>query len=157
TVAKRLEGIINVTSGNSYTVYTAVEGLLKAAELMEIPLDTASVAIVGATGSIGAVCAKILSPSVASIALRGRAVQRLEALRADVEAHPGRRAEVTIATDLRAAMRQADLVLAVSSAGKELIFPEDLKVGAVVCDVARPRDVSKRVVETRPDVLVIEG
>jgi predicted amino acid dehydrogenase len=47
--------------------------------------------------------------------------------------------------------------LAVSAAGKELIFPEDLKPGAVVCDVARPRDVSKTVVEKRNDVLVIEG
>ena len=49
------------------------------------------------------------------------------------------------------------MVLAVSAAGKELVFPEDLKVGAVVCDVARPRDVSKSVVEKRDDVLVIEG
>ncbi|MCG0279034.1 MAG: shikimate dehydrogenase, partial [Thermanaeromonas sp.] len=29
--------------------------------------------------------------------------------------------------------------------------------GAVVCDVARPRDVSRRVAEERDDVLVIEG
>jgi fatty aldehyde-generating acyl-ACP reductase len=32
-----------------------------------------------------------------------------------------------------------------------------LKPGAVVCDVARPRDVSRRVAEQRDDVLVIEG
>ncbi|MBW3635694.1 MAG: shikimate dehydrogenase, partial [Armatimonadetes bacterium] len=31
------------------------------------------------------------------------------------------------------------------------------KIGAVICDVARPRDVSKSVVEKRDDVLVIEG
>lgn len=157
TVAQRLEGIINVTSGNSYTVYTAIEGLLKAAELMEVNLPGAQVAIVGATGSIGAVCAKILSPQVGSISLLGRDLVRLETLAADVRQHPGCRATIGIATDMRASLRQADLVLAVSSAGKELIFPEDLKPGAVVCDVARPRDVSKRVVDTRPDVLVIEG
>jgi len=38
-----------------------------------------------------------------------------------------------------------------------LVEPEDLQVGAVVCDVARPRDVSRRVAEERDDVLVIEG
>ena len=38
-----------------------------------------------------------------------------------------------------------------------MIHPEDLKPGAVVCDVARPRDVSARVAQARDDVLVIEG
>jgi predicted amino acid dehydrogenase len=38
-----------------------------------------------------------------------------------------------------------------------VIEPVDLKPGAVVCDVARPRDVSREVVEVRDDVLVIEG
>jgi predicted amino acid dehydrogenase len=45
----------------------------------------------------------------------------------------------------------------VTSAVDTVIEPEDLKAGAVVCDVARPRDVSKRVAEVRHDVLVIEG
>ncbi len=38
-----------------------------------------------------------------------------------------------------------------------MIEPKHLKPGAVVCDVARPRDVSKLVAEQRDDVLVIEG
>src|SRR5207244_11874140 len=35
--------------------------------------------------------------------------------------------------------------------------PEDLRPGAVVCDVARPRNVSRLVYERRDDVLVIDG
>ena len=157
TVARRLEGVIGVTSGNSYTVFTAVEGLLKAAALMGHEAGVSSVAIVGATGSIGAVCAKILAPQVGKITLIGRDPARLERVQSEVCQQPNRRAEVVISTDIRAALREADLILAVSAAGKELVFPEDLKVGAVVCDVARPRDVSKSVVEKRDDVLVIEG
>ncbi len=157
TVAQRLEGIIGVTSGNSYTVYTAIEGLLLGAQKMEIEVKTASVAIVGATGSIGAVCAKILAPQVGEIMLLGRDEAKLEKLRAEVESRDDCRAQIRSSTDIRASLRGADLILAVSSAGKELIFPEDLKVGTVICDVARPRDVSKSVVEKRDDVLVIEG
>lgn len=157
TVAERLKGIINVTTGNSYTVYTAVEGLLKGAELMGVEAANASVAIVGATGSIGAVCAKILAAQVGEVALVGRDISKLEKLKADIEARSDCRAVVKVAPEIRAALKEADLVLAVSSAGKELVFPEDLKIGAVVCDVARPRDVSKTVVENRDDVLVIEG
>ena len=157
SVAKRLEGTINVTSGNSYTVFTAVEGLLKAADLMGHEAANSSVAIVGATGSIGAVCAKILASQVAEIILIGRDQAKLERVQSEVAAQQSCCAQVRVSTDIRAALREADLVLAVSAAGKELVFPEDLKVGAVVCDVARPRDVSKSVVEKRDDVLVIEG
>jgi fatty aldehyde-generating acyl-ACP reductase len=157
SVAERLKGVINVTSGNSYTVYTAVEGLLHAAELMNVDISQARVAVIGATGSIGAVCAKMLAPQVAAIDLVGRDVEKLEALRIEVSTQATRRATVSIATNVNEALRESDLVLAVSAAGKELIFPEDLKIGAIICDVARPRDVSKRVVDERNDVLVIEG
>lgn len=157
TVAKRLEGVIGVTSGNSYTVYTAVEGLLKAAGQMGIESLNATVAIVGATGAIGAVCAKILASQVGEVVLVGRDEAKLERVKSEVESRFDCSANISIALDIRAALREADMVLAVSAAGKELVFPEDLKVGAVVCDVARPRDVSKTVVEKRKDVLVIEG
>jgi len=37
------------------------------------------------------------------------------------------------------------------------VAPEDLRPGAVVCDVSRPRNLSRVVTERRPDVLVIDG
>ena len=49
TVAKHLN--IAVTSGNSYTVATALQGTKKAAQMMGIDLAQAEVLIVGATGS----------------------------------------------------------------------------------------------------------
>ena len=49
------------------------------------------------------------------------------------------------------------MVLTVTNAIGTVIEPTHLKSGAVVCDVARPRDVSRQVVEARDDVLVIEG
>jgi predicted amino acid dehydrogenase len=51
----------------------------------------------------------------------------------------------------------AHLIITVTSAIEAVIEPGHLRRGAVVCDVARPRDVSRRVVEERNDVLVIEG
>jgi predicted amino acid dehydrogenase len=51
----------------------------------------------------------------------------------------------------------ADVVVTVTSSDSDVILPKHLKPGAVVCDVARPRDVSVRVSKERPDVLVIEG
>lgn len=152
TVAEKLKGIINVTSGNSYTVYTAVEGLLHAAGLMETDIKNARAAIIGASGSIGAVCAKILAPQVGEVLLMGRNREKLEAVKAEVGA-----SNAAVATDIKSGLRSADLILAVSSSVDAVIYPENLKSGAIVCDVARPRDVSRQVVEERDDVLVIEG
>jgi len=152
TVAKNLN--IAVTTGNSYTVALAVQGILQAAHRMEVPLASASAAVVGATGSIGAVCSQMLARTIAHILLVGRRAERLAQVRQRVEAMGG--AKVSVSRDIRA-IRQADLVVTVTSAIDTVIDAHHLKPGAVVCDVARPRDVSRQVVEERDDVLVIEG
>jgi fatty aldehyde-generating acyl-ACP reductase len=152
TVAKNLD--VAVTTGNSYTVVLAVQGILEAARCMEVRLPSVSVAVVGATGSIGAVCAQMLARFVAKILLVGRRLNRLTQVCERVEAING--ASVSVTTDIQS-IRQADLVLTVTSDVGTVIDAHHLKAGAVVCDVARPRDVSQQVVQDRNDVLVIEG
>lgn len=153
TLAKRLS--IAVTTGNSYTVATAVEGAVFAAEELGIALPDARVAVVGATGSIGATCAEIMARDAAEVALVGRSEGRLEALRDRLQSSAAGR--ITVHTEIAAGLRDADIVITVSSAVDAIVGPEHIKRGAVVCDVARPRDVSIRVARERDDVLVIEG
>jgi len=64
---------------------------------------------------------------------------------------------VGVTTDIEQGIRDADIVITVSSAVNSIIQPQFIKRGAVVCDIARPRDVSVRVQRERRDVLVIEG
>lgn len=151
TIAERLE--MPVTNGDAYTVHVAVEAVREAARRMGIPLDGATAAVVGATGTIGSVCAEILAGDVPELVLIGRRQDALDAVR---ERCAGQRAHVVASLDTRA-IYDADLVLTVTSQVSAVIEPEHLKPGAVVCDVARPRDVSVRVAQARDDVLVIEG
>jgi fatty aldehyde-generating acyl-ACP reductase len=144
---------VPVTTGDSYTVASAVEAMKKAAELMDTNLSTATLAVVGATGAIGAVAAEILAEDIPHIILIGRRFDRLAEVKARCEKAC---ADVLITDDLNTLL-QADLVLTVTSAVDAIVQPQHLKSGAVVCDVARPRDVSKRVAEQRDDVLVFEG
>lgn len=153
TVARNLK--IAVTTGNSYTAATGVEGALLAAERMRITPREATAAVIGATGSIGAVCSEILARSVGRVLLVARTREHLEALAARLR--PQARAEIAIETDVPRAVRGSEIVLTVSSATDVLIQPEALRPGAVVCDVARPRNVSRLVYERRDDVLVIDG
>ncbi|WP_177504303.1 shikimate dehydrogenase [Anaerosinus sp.] len=153
TIAKNLS--IPVTTGNSYTVATAIEGTKLAAKLMEMDLYNANVLILGATGSIGAACACILADEVRALTLAARNVNKLEKLANKIFREHGVAVRVTNQT--QSAVKKADIIITVTSAIDSIIMPEDLKTGAIVCDVARPRNVSKLVNEIRDDVLVIEG
>jgi fatty aldehyde-generating acyl-ACP reductase len=144
---------VPVTTGDSYTVASAVEATKKAAEIMSIELSKATLAVVGATGAIGAVAAEMLAEDVPQIVLIGKRFDRLTEVKARCEKAG---AEVLITSDLDL-LRQADLVLTVTSAVEAIVQPQHLKSGAVVCDVARPRDVSRAVAEQRDDVFVFEG
>ena len=153
TIADRLN--IAVTSGNSYTVATALEGTREASRLMGKDMRDAEVAIVGASGSIGSACARILSREVRHINLIARHIGPLEELAQKLNGHGA--ATFSVNPDVKSGLHKADVVIAVTSAVDFIIDPDDLKSGAVVCDVARPRNVSRNVSARRKDVLVIEG
>jgi fatty aldehyde-generating acyl-ACP reductase len=151
TISRNLS--IPVTTGNSYTVAVTVEASLEAARRMDLELDNCTAAVVGAYGTVGQACAQLLARYVPHLILIGRQPARLPDVKRKVESIG---ASATTTTDLNAT-RMADVVLTVTSSTKPLIKSDDLKPGAVVCDVARPRNVARQVVEQRNDVLVIEG
>ncbi|MBN2501882.1 MAG: hypothetical protein JXB38_13965, partial [Anaerolineales bacterium] len=140
TVAAKLD--VPVTTGDSYTVAIAVQAIEEAARLMDIDMLNASAAVVGANGAIGRVCAHLLADKVSRLHLIGRRPGALEALRTELGDVP---AEVCLSTDMEA-LKEAQLILTVTSALGAIIEPEHLRPGSVICDVARPRDVSAQVV-----------
>src|SRR3989304_4192184 len=75
TIAQRVS--VPVTSGDSYTVAVAVESVQEAARRMDIDLSKAPVAVVGASGAIGAVSAELLARYAPQIILVGRSLDRL--------------------------------------------------------------------------------
>jgi predicted amino acid dehydrogenase len=87
--------------------------------------------------------------------LVGRRQDTLEALRQRILAG-GASADLHISTDVDA-LKHAQLIITVTSAVHAVIQPNNLRPGSVICDVARPRDVSTQVAAVRDDVLVIDG
>jgi fatty aldehyde-generating acyl-ACP reductase len=153
TVRKNLD--IAVTTGNSYTVGTALEATEKAASLMEIDMDEANVLVLGATGSIGKVLSLIMADNGRHLTLCARDARRLGQVADSITERTGMVPRVT--RDLPEAVGRADVVVCVSSAVETVINANDLKPGALVCDVSRPRNVSAEVKRLRDDVLIIEG
>ncbi len=152
TIAKMLD--IPVTSGDSYTAAISVHATREAARLMGIALEQVTVAVVGASGAIGGAVAQLLAPYTGRMLLIGRKSERLERVAQHVQVRGC--GEVSISTEV-IDIRQAKVVVTVTSAGGKLVRPEMLQRGSVVCDVSRPRDVSWQVAQARDDVLVIDG
>lgn len=152
TIANALD--IAVTSGDSYTAALSVSATQEAARLMEIDLAQSVVAVVGAAGTIGQAVAQLLAPHIGRMLLVGRQREGLTTIADKV--HTAGCADVVISEDV-SSISAAEVVVTVTSSGGNLIRPEMLRRGAVVCDVSRPRDVSWQVSQARDDVLVIDG
>lgn len=153
TVARELD--IPVTTGDAYTVAIAIQAIHKAAEVMEIPLSSVTAAVVGATGSIGHLCAEMLAEDAAELVLIGRSQEKLDALQQNI-LDQGAKARLHTSTGMDA-LQKAQLIVTVTSAVHTVVNPEHLLPGSVICDVARPRDVSAKVAAARQDILVIDG
>ena len=152
TIANALD--IPVTTGDSFTIAMAVQAIRDAARVMDIKMENATVAVVGATGAIGRVCADLLAGEAARTLLVARDEKKLEALRDRLQLKS--RSELVISTKMDI-LKEAQLILTVTSSLHEVIHPEYLQAGSVICDVARPRDVSAMVAAVRDDILVIDG
>lgn len=145
---------ISVTSGDSYTAAVSIYATKSAAKQMDIELATSTLAVVGASGAIGSVVAQLLAADAGNIILIGRQQNRLRSIAEKVSAAGCK--SVSVSTEVKD-VQQAEVVMTVTSSGGNLLQPDMLRSGAVVCDVSRPRDVSLQVSQARDDVLVIDG
>jgi predicted amino acid dehydrogenase len=156
TVAKRAP--IPVTTGNSLTIAATLEtAKLTARRMGWKDLARGKAMIVGATGSIGAVCSRLLAAAVGDVVLVSIEPERLRALRAKIlEENPA--ANVAIDTSTAHWAGACDLIVTATSAfGQRVLDISQCKPGAVILDVALPPDISAEEAAVRPDVLVVES
>jgi predicted amino acid dehydrogenase len=152
------EADIAITSGNSLTVAATLEAAKQAVIKMGAQdLSRGKAMVVGATGSIGAVCARLLAQAINDVVLVSIEPEKLIDLKRRIQEETPT-ADVTIATRTEDLLGDCDLVVTATSAfGQRVIDISRCKPGAVVCDVARPPDIGEREAAVRPDVLVIES
>ena len=161
TVAKRAP--LPITTGNSYSasgaLWAAHEAMLQLglAEFDDRGRIKGKVMVVGASGAIGSVCARLLALSSDELWLVSPESAKLLALKHDIEReHP--RAKIHVAATPDGHLQDMDLIVtATSGAGKRVLDIMEVKPGCVITDVARPLDLSAEDVAKRPDVLVVES
>lgn len=111
--------------------------------------------VIGATGSIGAVSAKILACNWQSVVLVAPRAYKLLELKAEIE-KIAPDCELIVSTKPDEYTPTCDLIITTTSAqGERILDIEKVKPGAVICDVSRPFDISETEALKRPDVMVI--
>lgn len=151
---------IPVTTGNSLsasaTLWAASFGLEKMG-LVEKKDNKyqGTVMVIGATGSIGKVCAKILTNQWTRIVVSAPRPYKVLELIAELKAqNPNTEIVGTSNPDKYSA--ECDLIITSTSAQGESVLDINLvKSGCIICDVSRPFDISLEDAASRPDVLVI--
>ena len=152
TVASRLS--MAVTSGSAMTAWSAVEAIRRLAEQRGVDPGRSTLAVIGASGSIGSLCTKVLAPSVQKVVVNARHQDRLERLRDELAKSCA--TEVHVEMDAHKAAAAADLIIATTSAPDALFSADELKPGSIVADVSVPKNISK-VEHSRSDVTVVDG
>jgi len=72
---------IPVTTGNTYAAALAMEGVEKAAQLLDRDLKNLKATVVGGTGDIGSACARVLANKVREVTITGRNLWNLHRLK----------------------------------------------------------------------------
>jgi predicted amino acid dehydrogenase len=162
TVAKRAP--LPITTGNSYSasgaLWAAHDAVLKLG-LVSRPNGRekvkAKAMVVGATGAIGSVCARLLVQVAEEVYMVSPETAKLLALKESIlKETPHAKMFLSARADKDIADMDM-IVTATSGAGKKILDIMKVKPGCVITDVARPLDLPPEEVAKRPDVLVIES
>ncbi len=152
---------IEITNGGALTAGTvraAIPRILERFRRQGKDPESATAAIVGATGVVAFGIARQIAPLFGKVILVARNQERLqkvaESLRKNLQ-RKGKATEVVATTEM-AAIKEADLVFTATSDPEPVIFPEHVKEGAWIYDEGVPPDVHPDVKRV-PGVRVIPG
>jgi fatty aldehyde-generating acyl-ACP reductase len=145
---------VPVTTGNTFTAAMAIDGVLKAAQVLNRDISTLKAAIVGGTGDIGSACARVLTDKVKQLTITGRTKRNLSLLKNELAKR--RKARIIATTDNKSAVKDADIVIAAAASASTILEIDWFKPGAIICDVGYPKNIS-HASTARQDILIFSG
>ncbi len=153
---------IPITTGNSYiassTLWAAAAAVRRMGliQLQRGKILRAKTMVVGATGSVGSICSRLLAKAFEEVYLVGRNIAKLLALQESIqEESPEVRVEVC--TRAEKYLQDMDVIVAAASGARKILDIRHVKPGCVISDVTRPMILTPEDVALRPDVLVIKS
>lgn len=146
---------VSITNGNAFTAVTMYNGIVKLLEKNNRLIEHQS--IVGATGSVGSLVAKMLVKNnyATKLQLVARNLRKLEKLKKELNAiSPG--VEITVSTDIKD-IKKSNLITLLTASADNLIHPAIVKKDAFILDGTQPRNTSASLLVKRPDITIVDG
>jgi putrescine aminotransferase len=142
-----------VTTGNSLTVYATIVCFEKIMQRLEVDPARHTIAIIGFPGSIALAITKILRARGFNLLLVSR--QQTPFVRKFLENTSEGSGSIVLIQDIPAALKASRIIFTATSTG-QIIDQDMLLPGAVVFDIAQPKDVIYRR-NGRRDVLIVDA
>lgn len=144
---------ISVTTGSTLTAWSVIEAIYRTCKSKKISLLESTLAVIGATGAVGSLCARKLAEYVPKIILNGEYSDKLAHLKETIQ-HLNS-IEVLIEEDAHKMLKDADIVVNANNLPGTTLNLEKFKSKAIVCDVSLNRNIVTKVSQ-RQDITVIE-
>jgi len=152
TVAKKLK--LPVTTGKALTAWSVFEAIYRVARAKKISLQNSSLAIIGAGGSLGYLCAAKLSEYIPKITVAEGNRERLYQLKEKVANLNS--VEIVIEDNVHNAVKNANIIINASRSPEALFSLDELKPGAIVCDISASWNIADNP-NGRTDIIIIKG
>lgn len=154
--------VLPITTGNSYpasaTLWAAAEAVRRMGltKVKNGKILRARTMVIGATGAIGAICARLLATVFEEVHMVGRNMAKLLTLQESMQAET-KGVELHVSTRADTHLGDMDVVIAASGGAAKVLDIMRLKPGCVVTDTTLPSVFRADQIVKRPDVLVIRS
>lgn len=148
---RHLPAGVTLTNGSAYTAAVVRHNVAEAGAALALDRQ-ARVAVVGATGSVGVPASHLLAEAGFDLILIGRSVKR-------AQHRLGNLADQAVFAGDLGAVREADVVVLLTSDPSARLVPDQVRTSTVVIDYAQPPNVAASVYDEfrRRGVTVVEG
>ncbi len=154
--------VLPVTTGNSYTASTALWASAEAVrqmgmvKLKDNKTLRARTMVIGATGDVGSICARLLATAFEEVHLVSRNMAKLLTIQETMLLeNPEVRLHVSTRADTR--IGEMDVIVAASKGAGKALDIMRVKPGCVITDITRPMIFTRKDAAKRQDVLIITG
>lgn len=145
---------VSVTAGRAYTAFVVKSYVDDVVQKYGLNKADLSIAVVGAAGGVGtAVSRLVLKENYKKIYL----IDLERKLHHVFDEHGLNNVPSVEITHLIGKVREADIIVTVTNAPEAVVENDDIMPGTIIVDDAQPSDISKEIIDSRRDILVIEA
>ncbi len=145
---------IPVTTGSTFTAWSVFEAIYRTAKIKNLDLARSNLTVIGADTAIGELCLNKLSEYIPEVHVTGKNRKKLEKIKDSMDAlyH----CSVFIEENAHQAAKNASILINTSSSFVADCEIQDIKSGALVCDISLLRNIAS-MAANRNDITLIEG